>query len=146
MDFDRLDQIVRWLARTPLQELEISDGEVRIRLRKGAVEPPVRRAHGVAAATPIEAPAIATAEPAPPDPSPLIRSPLYGICYLSPSAGEPPFVAPGQRISAGQTICIVEAMKMFNPVQSDADGVIAEILVASGDEVTVGQPLLRIER
>ena len=71
-------------------------------------------------------------------------APLYGVIHLQPSPGEPLFVQPGQPVAAGQTLCVIEAMKVFNEVRAEADMTIVEVLVRSGDEVEAGQPLFRL--
>ena len=71
-------------------------------------------------------------------------APLYGVIHLQPSPGEPLFVQPGQQVAAGQTLCVIEAMKVFNEVRAEADATISEVLVLSGDEVEAGQPLFRL--
>ncbi|MDM0109936.1 acetyl-CoA carboxylase biotin carboxyl carrier protein subunit [Variovorax sp. J22R24] len=70
-------------------------------------------------------------------------APLYGVIHLQPSPDEPLFVRPGQEIAAGQTLCVIEAMKVFNEVRAEADATVAEVLVRSGEEVEAGQPLFR---
>ena len=74
---------------------------------------------------------------------PPLVAPLYGVVHLSPGPGEPPFVVPGQNVSAGQTLCVVEAMKVFNEVRAEQDATIVEVLVESGQEVDADQPLMR---
>jgi acetyl-CoA carboxylase biotin carboxyl carrier protein len=71
-------------------------------------------------------------------------APLYGVIHLQPSPGEPLFVQPGQKVAAGQTLCVIEAMKVFNEVRAEADATIVEALVRSGDEVEAGQSLFRL--
>ena len=73
-----------------------------------------------------------------------IKAPLSGIVYLGPSPDAPPFVTVGQTVTTGTTLCTVEAMKMFNPLLAERDGVVEAIFVNTGDEVAAGQPLLRI--
>ncbi|MEP6875004.1 MAG: acetyl-CoA carboxylase biotin carboxyl carrier protein subunit [Burkholderiales bacterium] len=72
-----------------------------------------------------------------------LRAPLYGVVHLSPGPGEPPFVAVGQTVTAGQTLCVIEAMKVFNQVLAEHDAVLQDVLVSSGQEVEAGQPLMR---
>jgi len=74
----------------------------------------------------------------------LVCAPLSGIVYLRPSPDQPPFVVPGQSIKAGMTVCVVEAMKTFNEVRADRDGVVSAILVESETLVDAGQPLIRL--
>ena len=70
-------------------------------------------------------------------------APLYGVVHLSPAPDQPPFIGVGTAVTAGQVVCVIEAMKVFNQVRAEFDATIAEILVASGQEVDAGQPLLR---
>jgi acetyl-CoA carboxylase biotin carboxyl carrier protein len=72
-------------------------------------------------------------------------APLYGVVHLQPTPGEPPFVQAGQTIHAGQTLCVIEAMKVFNEVRAERDATLQEVLVRSGQEVEAGQPLFRFE-
>jgi acetyl-CoA carboxylase biotin carboxyl carrier protein len=75
--------------------------------------------------------------------APLLCAPLYGVVHLSPAPGEAPFVAVGRAVTAGDVVCVIEAMKVFNEVRAEHAGEVAEILVSSGQEVDAGQPLLR---
>jgi len=70
-------------------------------------------------------------------------APLYGVVHLAPGPGEAPFVGVGDRVAAGQVVCVIEAMKVFNQVRAESDATVAEILVATGSEVEAGQPLVR---
>ena len=146
MDFDRLERIIRWLRQSPLRELEISEGDAHIHLRKADIsgQDLSDKEHG-SAPQPATGPLTARSVPLQPLDQQTVKSPLYGTCHLTPKAGEPPFVQLGQRVAAGQTLCLIEAMKVFNPVQSDLAGVVAGILVQSGQEVEPDQPLFRIE-
>ena len=72
-----------------------------------------------------------------------LLAPLFGVLHLQSAPGEPPFVVAGQSVKAGQTLCVIEAMKVFNQIRAEHDAVVAELLVASGQEVEAGQPLLR---
>lgn len=75
-----------------------------------------------------------------------LHAPLGGVVFLQSAPGEPPFVRPGQSVQAGDTVCVIEAMKVFNAVHAEHDGVVEAVLVASGQEVDAGQPLLRLAR
>lgn len=142
MDVTELKQIIAWMGQAPVRQLAITDGDRRLVLRKGEGR------HGET-----RPPADAPADPAPPQATPAsgpgpqaeIAAPLYGIFHLTPSAGAAPFVTPGQAVKAGQTLCLIEAMKVFNAVAAEVDGVIAEILAEPGTEVAAGQPLFRLE-
>ena len=85
----------------------------------------------------------ATPTSAPPS-TPELLAPLFGVVHLQAGPGEPPYVAPGQAVQAGQTLCVIEAMKVFNEVRAEADTTIVEVLVRSGDEIEAGQPLFRL--
>jgi acetyl-CoA carboxylase biotin carboxyl carrier protein len=74
----------------------------------------------------------------------LVCAPMFGIVHLTPTPGEPPFVGVGDAVEEGQALCTIEAMKMFNAIESEFKGNVVEILVRPGDEVEAGQPLFRI--
>ena len=132
------------LRDTGLTEIEIAEGEGRIRL--------VRAPAPAAAPAPVAAPAMAVpvALPAavPGDDAPpagAVPSPMVGVAYLSAEPGAPPFVTPGQAVTAGQTVMLIEAMKTFNQIKAPRAGTVTRILVASGEPVEYAQPLLVIE-
>lgn len=128
MDVEKLQEIIGWMQRSPLQELALEDGDFRIRLVRG-VQGSVQ---------PVPAPTMPVAGAA-------IAAPSYGIVHLSPTPGAPSFVTPGARVEIGQTLCVLEAMKVFSPVAAERAGTIAEILVADGSEVSAGQILFRLD-
>ena len=130
MDLDRLTKILDWMARSPLSELEVTDGEFKVHL--------VRSRDGQPEAAP--APASAAVPR-----GHEVLAPTYGVVHLSPDAASPIFVEVGQAVSAGQPLCIIEAMKVFSTIEAEAPGPVAEILVAQGAEVAAGQPLFRME-
>lgn len=152
MDQQRIKHLIDLLAASDLGELTLSEGGTTLTLaRHGSATAPVVSASsiatGPAAATQVMP--VATAEAAPvPAPSQSaggeVCSPLYGILHLTPSPDEPAFVAIGSVVSAGQTLCIVEAMKMFHQVNASRAGRVDAILATAGDEVESGQPLFRI--
>jgi acetyl-CoA carboxylase biotin carboxyl carrier protein len=130
MDLDRLQEILDWMAKSPVAELEISDGDFEVRL--------VRDAGGAIASTP--APAAAEAST-----GHEVVAASHGVIHLSPAPGSAPFVEVGQAVSVGQTLCVIEAMKVFSPIEADRAGTIAAILVADGAEVAAGQKLFRLD-
>lgn len=137
MDLERLKRIIDWMAASPVRELELSERNRYVHLVK-AKSGEVRQ---------VAAP-VATPQPPAQErsaPSSLVTAPMYGVVHLSPSAGAAPFVEVGQAIRTGQSLCIIEAMKVFNTIEAERDGTVAEVLVASGTEVTAGQPLLRLD-
>lgn len=143
-------RLVRELANvlndTGLTEIEVERGELRIRVAKTAL------AAGAVLTAPAAAPVFAPAPPAatpgpPPTPEPpqpagaVVKSPMVGTVYLQPQPGAPPFVKVGERVSEGQTILLVEAMKTMNPITATQAGVLLELLVADGQPVEYGEPL-----
>ncbi|MCR6634194.1 biotin/lipoyl-containing protein [Devosia sp.] len=128
MDVERLQKIIDWMQRSPLQELEIVEGDFRTRLVRG------RQAEvtSIPAATQ-------------PVPGTEVTAPSYGIVHLSPAPGAEPFVAIGSRVEVGQTLCVIEAMKVFSPIEADKAGTVSAILVAAGAEVSAGQPIIRLD-
>ena len=124
--------------RLGLAELEASKGGMTLRLVREATP-------AVAAEPPVSFLAAGPAEIATPAPvSPDLIAPLSGVLHLSPSPGTPPFVSAGQAVKRGDTLCIIEAMKVFNQVSAERDGTVAAVLFASGDEIEAGQTVMRI--
>jgi len=136
MAFDRLTALTNWFSASPLAELEWSDGNVRVKLVKaGGLALP----HGGQAVAP------APEKKAPPPISEdVVTAPFFGVVHLTPSPDAPAFVSAGQEVRQGDTLCTIEAMKVFNTVTADRSGIVVEILVLPGEEVSVGQPLFRI--
>ncbi len=154
MDQQRIKHLIDLLAESDLSALTLSEGGTTVTLSRHAgapvatpvvettavqptVEPAAASANALQSA-PAHAPAGAThSEPA----RQQVCSPLYGVLHLTPSPDEPPFVAIGDAVTAGQTLCIVEAMKMFHQVTATRAGQVNAILAAGGAEVESGQPL-----
>ena len=139
------------MTASDLAEMEFSQDGWSLRLVRrpaGGTAAPAPAAATVAVQT-VQAshaervpPAAPSVPPAAGTPPPLC-APLYGVVHLAPAPGEPAFVGVGQTVTAGQTVCVIEAMKVFNEVRAEHDATVAEILVESGQEVDTGQPLLR---
>ncbi|SCK25316.1 acetyl-CoA carboxylase biotin carboxyl carrier protein [Variovorax sp. HW608] len=147
MKQEQIKTLIDALAGSDLSELEYSENGSTLRLVKqsaagSAPRRPLPRAvqNAVDAAPARNEPAPAPAASAPAE----LCAPLYGVVHLQSSPGEPPFVQAGQSIQAGQTLCVIEAMKVFNEVQIDHAATIAEVLVRSGEEVEAGRPLFRL--
>jgi acetyl-CoA carboxylase biotin carboxyl carrier protein len=148
MDLRKIKTLIELVENSGIAELEIKEGEefVRISRSSTAVQhvyaAPQQHAAPAAAAA---APAVAEAPAAPAAPEGhVVKSPMVGSFYRSPSPGAKPFVDIGQTVSAGDTLCIIEAMKLLNEIESDHSGVIKAILVESGQPVEFGQPLFII--
>ena len=142
LDPASIRELAAILAETGLTEIEIAHGDRRIRVSRAPV-PMVPVAAAQAAATPALA-AIAPAHDDAVQPG-AVTSPMVGIAYLSADPGSPPFVTPGQAVTAGQTLLLIEAMKTFNQIKATRAGVVSQVLVASGEAVEYGQVLLIVE-
>ena len=146
MDLRKIKTLIELVENSGIAELEIKEGEefVRISRSSSAVQhmyaAPQQHAAPLAAAAPA---ATAPAAPAAPE-GHVVKSPMVGSFYRSPSPGAKAFVDIGQSVSVGETLCIIEAMKLLNEIESDHSGVIKAILVESGQAVEFGQPLFII--
>lgn len=150
MDLRKLKTLIDLVSESGVAELEITEGDDHVKIvnRVGAAP-----AAAVAAPAPVIAAAPAPVEAAAPTPAPTlapaeetrtVNSPMVGTFYRAPSPGAKPFADVGQRVKAGDTVCIIEAMKLLNEIESEYDGVIKEILVENGQPVEFGQPLFVI--
>lgn len=152
-DVRRIRRLVELMKEHDLGEIDIREGETRIRLRRGAAEPLVTLAapRGAAMLAPAASgpPAQAAAPAAPPAADEahirLITSPIVGTFYASPNPESPPFVKVGDHVGPETTICIVEAMKVFNQIQAEVSGKIQAVLVENGQPVEFGQPLFKVD-
>jgi acetyl-CoA carboxylase biotin carboxyl carrier protein len=147
MDLRKLNKLIDLVQESGIAELEITEGEEKVRIVKGgqvtvsaapAVHAPPPAAAEARAAVPVAA---APAEPPPGQEGPVIKAPMVGTFYRSPSPDAKPFVEVGQTVKEGDTICIIEAMKLMNEIEADAAGVVKAILVENGQPVEYGQPL-----
>jgi acetyl-CoA carboxylase biotin carboxyl carrier protein len=147
MDLRKLKKLIDLVQESGIAELEITEGEEKVRInRTGSGNPAAYFPQQAAAAAPLtagptEAPVAAPAA----ETGHTLKSPMVGTFYRSPSPGSPPFVEVGQSVSKGQTLCIIEAMKLLNEIESDASGTIRAVLVENGQPVEYGQPLFIIE-
>jgi acetyl-CoA carboxylase biotin carboxyl carrier protein len=148
-----IEELIRLVEESKISELEVSHGRTKIRISKGgaaAFSAAAAPAPMIAPATPDETAANGADEhPAPGDKlaSNLkqIKSPMVGTVYRAPAPGSEPFIDIGQPVAVGQTVCIVEAMKLMNEIGSDFSGVIRRVLVENGQPVEYGQPLFLVE-
>jgi acetyl-CoA carboxylase biotin carboxyl carrier protein len=155
MDLRKLKTLIDLVSESNVSELEITEAEGKVRIVKSAgVLAPVAMAMPVAAAPMVAAPAaVATApapeaaavEAAPAAAGHAVKSPMVGTFYRSSSPGAAPFVQIGSVVKEGDTLCIVEAMKILNEIESDKSGTVTQILCENGQAVEYGQPLFVIE-
>jgi acetyl-CoA carboxylase biotin carboxyl carrier protein len=135
-------ELADMLSETGLTEIEVEDGERKIRVARGAVAAPMAAPAPVAAvpAAPAAAPIVAAG----PDHSDALKSPMVGTVYLAADPSTPNFIKPGDKIAVGDTLLIVEAMKVMNPIVSDRAGTVLEVLVDNAQPVEFDQPLVLI--
>ena len=143
LDLQRLETLLDLLIAKNVSEFSYEDEEVNLSLRIGGV--PVAAAPVVVAApsAPVAAPSPATQAPAP-APGHVVSSPMVGTFYRSASPDAPPYAELGASVRKGQVLCIIEAMKLMNEIESDVDGVVVEVLAQNGQPVQFGQPLFRV--
>jgi acetyl-CoA carboxylase biotin carboxyl carrier protein len=150
MDLRKLKTLIDLVQQSGIAELEITEGEERVRISRGAPgqqsPAPVQAYTIPVAPVPVAAgaPAAQAAEgeaAAPAHEGHVIRSPMVGTFYRSSAPGAKPFVEIGQAVKAGDTLCIVEAMKLLNEIEADQDGVVKAVLVENGQPVEYGEPL-----
>ena len=151
MDLRKLKKLIDLVQESGIAELEITEGEEKVKIVKGgrAVPEVVAMVPATTAAPAPAAPAGA-APPAPAEVPPkveghVLKSPMVGTFYRAPSPGAKPFVEVGDTVKTGQTVCIIEAMKLLNEIEADKDGVVKAILAENGQPVEYGEPLLAIE-
>lgn len=147
IDTKLVRQLADMLSETGLTEIEVEDGDRKIRVSRGSGEmaaAPSVAAAPVAAPPPATAPAetAAPAEPAAADMEGAIKSPMVGTAYLASEPGTPPFVKVGDTVNAGDTLLIVEAMKVMNPITAASAGTVKAILVENAQPVEYDQPLV----
>lgn len=146
VDVKLVRELAEMLDATNLSEIEVEDGDRKIRVARTLHVQAASYAAPVAAPTPAPAaaPAAAAAEVAAKDVAGAIKSPMVGTCYLMPEPDAPTFVKVGDVVKAGQTLLIVEAMKVMNPITAPAAGTVKAVLVENGQPVEYDQPLIVI--
>ncbi len=150
MDLRKLKKLIDLVEESGIAELEITEGEEKVRIVKsGRVSSDTAvmlAAPAPVAPVTIPAPVAAPAAPAPPEQpdGQELKSPMVGTFYRSASPGTKPFVEVGDAVKKGQTVCIIEAMKLMNEIEADHDGVVKAVLVENGQPVEYGEPLLII--
>jgi len=158
LDHDQLHKLLALLGDSDIQELRLEGDDFRLEVRRNlpglaaqVIQAPVVPA--VPAGIPASTPAPVASVPSPPPPAAAavrsdlleITAPMVATFYRAPSPGDPPFVEVGSRISSGQTVCILEAMKLMNELESEVSGEVVEILVENGTPVEFGQVLMRVK-
>jgi acetyl-CoA carboxylase biotin carboxyl carrier protein len=144
-----LRELAELLSANDLTEIEVEDGDRKIKVRRESA-PVMAYAPAPAVTAPTAAPAPPPAAAAPeaaPAAAPVdaVKSPMVGTAYLSPEPGAKPFIAPGQSVKAGDTLLIIEAMKVMNPITAPKGGKVAQILIGDAQPVEFDQPLVVIE-
>jgi len=153
MDIRKVKKLIELLEESGIAELEISEGEESVRISRYPQGMTLTQGTSMPAlpaqASPSAAQAAAQAGPQPASPAPAadksITAPMVGTFYASPAPGAKPFVQVGDEIKVGQVLCIIEAMKMMNQIESEKEGRIVSILARNGEPVEFGQPLFVVE-
>src|SRR5690348_855954 len=156
MNQKELRELIEFLKEQDIAEFELERGDVKVRIKRGVSVPassapvhvvtPLTTApsSGIAAQPSIEVPTTAKSSAPADEGLHVVKSPIVGTFYESPSPGSPPFVKPGDKVEAGQVLCIIEAMKLMNEIEADLGGEIVKRLVNNGQPVEYGQPLFSI--
>jgi acetyl-CoA carboxylase biotin carboxyl carrier protein len=154
MDLRKLKTLIDLVAESDIAELEVTEGESKVRIVKSSAIPQNQvmmvpqqgvQQYSAPAIAGAPAPAAAAAPAAPAEPTGhVVKSPMVGTFYRSSAPGAPAFVEVGSTVKEGDTLCIIEAMKLLNEIDADASGVITKILVENGQPVEFGQPLFVI--
>ncbi|NTS65062.1 acetyl-CoA carboxylase biotin carboxyl carrier protein [Sphingomonas sp. HHU CXW] len=151
VDVNLVRQLAELLDTTQLTEIEVEDGDRKIRVARKAAQVAATPMHYAAApaptqaAAPAAAPQVDIAGPSAPSDANAVRSPMVGTVYLAAEPGAKPFAAVGQTVAAGDTLLIVEAMKVMNPITAPSAGTVKAVLVENGQPVEFDQPLVVVE-
>jgi acetyl-CoA carboxylase biotin carboxyl carrier protein len=158
MDLRKIKTLIELVEESGISELEVKEGEESVRISRQPLNvpapmpyyaqplpAPAAAAAAVSAPAPVAAPAAAAPSPKAAEQRHLIKSPMVGTFYRSPSPGAKAFVEVGQTVKAGQTLCIIEAMKMLNQIEADRAGVVVEVLADNEKPVEFDQPLFAID-
>jgi acetyl-CoA carboxylase biotin carboxyl carrier protein len=159
MNQKELKELIEFLIEKDIAEFELERGDVKVKIRRGVVQPPAlmpdsryiavhpasAEAGGHAPASgKVDLSAAAAAVPEPEEDLHIVKSPIVGTFYESPSPGSPPFVKDGDRVEVGQVLCIVEAMKLMNEIECDVAGVLVKRLVDNGQPIEYGHELFAV--
>ena len=153
MDLRKLKKLIDLVEESGIAEIEVTEGEEKVRITRSVAAPAMQTVYApaapvqtaVAAPAPSAAPAATESAPAVRDLSNAQKSPMVGTFYRAASPSTPAFVEVGQTVKAGDTLCIIEALKLMNEIEADKSCVVKEILVENGQPVEFGEPLFIIE-
>jgi acetyl-CoA carboxylase biotin carboxyl carrier protein len=159
MNQKELKELIEFLIEKDISEFELERGDVKVRIKRGfdshppaiatVLPAPIAVPAPLTTAAPVVQPVVPAAPSAPAAPPAeenlhVVKSPIVGTFYESPAPGSPPFVKPGDRVRAGQVLCIIEAMKLMNEIEADVSGEVVKQLVNNSQPVEYGQPLFSI--
>ncbi len=151
MDIQFIRRLAELLEKSAIDEIEVVEGESKVRITRHAAPVVPQNVTYHTQPAPMPMPAAETPQPPAPAPSPevapqgyMIKSPMVGTFYRAPSPEAAPFVEEGSTVKAGQTLCIIEAMKLLNEIEADVSGKIIKVLVSNGQPVEYGEPLFII--
>ncbi|MGR9045769.1 MAG: acetyl-CoA carboxylase biotin carboxyl carrier protein [Gammaproteobacteria bacterium] len=145
MDIRKIKKLIEIIEESDIAEIEINEGEESVRISRYSSSAPINYAAAPVAAAPVAA-APQAAEPTETKISGhIVKSPMVGTFYRSASPGAKPFIELGQSVQMGDTLCIIEAMKILNQIEADKSGTVVQILVENGQPVEYDQPLFVIE-
>ena len=148
MNIKEIRELIQLIEESAIEEFEMERSGVRIRIRKTTVSPPTGPPQALPASsrdgseTEVELPKVPVEKA---KSNYLFEAPIVGTFYLTPKPDAEPFVKVGERINKGAVLCVIEAMKIFNQIESDVDGKIVRVLVENGQPVAYGQPLFEIQ-
>ncbi len=151
MDIRKVKKLIELLEESDVSEIEIHEGEESVRISRQTamaatvVAPPAMQAAAPVAAVPDPMPAAPAAAADSLPPGTIVPSPMVGTFYRASGPGETPFVEEGKTVSKGETLCIIEAMKILNQIESDVSGTVRAILVQDGQPVEYGEPLMVVD-
>ena len=156
MDIRKVKKLIELLDESGIAEIEITEGDDSVRISRYAqgapvtvtspAPAPVAAQAPAPAAVPATEPAAAAASPTPEEEGFAVTAPMVGTFYAAPSPGASPYVQVGDRVSAGDTLCIIEAMKMMNQIEADVSGIVKSIRVQNGEAVEYGQTLIVVDQ
>lgn len=139
IDPETIRKLAELMTETGLSEIEMAEGDRRVRVSRAATAAPVQFAANAAAPAVAPAPVSLASNPG------AVTSPMVGTAYLQAEPGAPPFVSVGSTVRVGDTLLIIEAMKVMNPIKAPKSGVVSQILISDGQPVEYGEPMMIVE-